>query len=228
MEPQIVVFTGTVGAGKSTQIRLLASKLRAKGLKVRTTFLKTGHIFAFLLEVILFRMLIRERKNVYPLRALIEEKQYFFKKLFKLWLIFDIVSVLIHFMFRIYIPLKMRHIVVVEEYIPATIADYVYLAKVLNLPLRNISSAIYLMLRLLHLSGFMQTIFLDADENVLRSRWSRRGSLDEKPDYLQMQRTLLLSFSEKFSSTFLYINTSSKTINETHRLIIEHLIQNFK
>ncbi|MEM1510172.1 MAG: hypothetical protein QW096_09955 [Thermofilaceae archaeon] len=36
----IIAFMGTVGSGKSTQMKLLASKLKRKGTKVKLSFLK--------------------------------------------------------------------------------------------------------------------------------------------------------------------------------------------
>ena len=48
-------------------------------------------------------------------------------------------------------------------------------------------------------------------------------SLNERPTYLQMQRSLLLSISKKLSSSFLYIDTSNSNIEETHKLIMNYL-----
>ncbi|MBS7612610.1 hypothetical protein KEJ27_10520, partial [Candidatus Bathyarchaeota archaeon] len=81
----IIAFLGTVSSGKSTQMRLLASELKRRKTKVKTTFLKAGHIFAYFLEVILAKILASKRKDVYPIRALIEEKPHTFRKVFKLW-----------------------------------------------------------------------------------------------------------------------------------------------
>lgn len=221
-QPRIIVFVGPVGSGKSTQIKLSASALKVNGLRVKTTFIKTGHIFAYLLETVLAKMLVGGRKDAYPIRALIEDKPHMFKRLFKLWLTLDVLSISIRFILTVYLPLKMRRIVIVEEYFSATIADYIYLARVLDLPFKTVSHAVRFMQRLLQLSGPIQTIFLDAPSVVLEKRWSQRSSLNEKTDYLQMQRTLLLSAS-KLSSSFLYVETGNKTIGETHRLIINHL-----
>lgn len=222
LKPCIIVFVGPVGSGKSTQIKLSAYALKMKGLRVKTTSIKTGHIFAYLLETVLAKIVVGKRKDAYPVRALIEDKPRLFKRLFRLWLTLDVLSISIRFILSVYLPLKMRRIVIVEEYFSATIADYIYLAKVLVLPFKTVSPAVRFMQRLLQLSGPMQTIFLDAPNVVLEKRWGQRSSLNEKTDYLQMQHTLLLSAS-KFSSSFLYVETGNKTIGETQRLIINHL-----
>jgi len=222
--PHIIVFVGTVGSGKSTQIKLLTSKLHKRGLNVKNTFIETNHIFAYLLLLLLARILTRGKRGVYSIGALIEEKPLIFKKLFKLWLTIDLFSITLKFILRVFFPVKMGSIVLVEGYIPATISDYVYISKRMALPLKTSYFTVNFMLRLLHVGGPTQVIFLDARANTLKSRWRLRGSLYERPDYLNMQRTTLKSLSKKLSSHgLLQINTGKLTIEETHKLIVNYL-----
>jgi len=132
----------------------------------------------------------------------------------------------LQFLLTIYLPSVVGYTVLVEEYIPATIADYIYLAKKVGLPFRSLFSALNLMLKLMHLGAPTQVIFLDADADRLKFRWNCRGSLDEKSDYILMQRSTLLSLSKKLSSDeALYVDTSTQTIEETHQLIVNYLMQ---
>jgi len=223
IKPRLIVFLGTVGSGKSTQRALLASYLSRKGVKVKVATLKTSHLIACLLEVILARILASRRKDVYPIRALLEEKPHFFKKVFKLWLALDIISVAVKFLFSIYIPLKLGYVMLVEEYIPATISDYIYLSRVVGFTLKSQSFTVTFPLRLMQLGGPTQMVFLDAENSELKSRWKHRKSFNERHDYLCMQRTLLLSLSKSLSHALIYINTSNQTIEQTHRLILDFL-----
>jgi len=223
LRSHLIVFVGTVGSGKSTQMKLLASELRKKGLKIKTTFLKTNHLLARLLTLILAYILI-SKNDVYPVRALIEDKPMIFKRLFKLWLVLDLFSISLRFLSTIFLPVKMGYIILVEEYIPATISDYIYLNKAIGLPRETLSFAVRFMLRLMHVGNPTQVIFLDARLETLDLRWKSRGSLDEKPDYLQMQRTTLLSLSRMLSShRMLYMDTTNRNIRETHNLIVNRL-----
>jgi hypothetical protein len=76
----------------------------------------------------------------------------------------------------------------------------------------------------MHSGGPIQMVFLDADVDVLRFRWKKRGSLNEKSDYLGMQRTTLLSLSKKLSLRILCFNTTNQTIRETHEKIVGYLM----
>ena len=224
--PRVIAFVGPVGAGKSTHVKLLASRFSKNGLKVKTTSLKTNHFFASILVFILTQILVRKRKDVYRIRALIDDKPSVFRRLFRLWLSLDVISVSLQFLLTIYLPLMVGYTVLVEEYIPATIADYIYISKVLGLPFGTRSFASKFMLKLMHLGGPTQVIFLHADAETLKFRWNCRGSSDEKSDYLSMQHSTLVSLSKNLSSQeMLYVNTTFQTIEETQRLIVNYLME---
>ncbi len=223
INPGVIVFVGVVGAGKSTQKNLLASLLRSNGLKIKVSLVKTGHIMAYFLQKLLVKILGIERRDVYPIRALTESRPLIFRKLFKLWLILDVISVSIRFLLSVYLPMKMGRTVIVEEYIPASIADYVYLGKSINFPIKGMIFIINYMLKLFRICNLTSVIFLDACDFCLVDRWRKRKSVNELTDYLIMQRNLLLNLSKNLSSNFLYIDTTNKTIEEVHELIITHL-----
>ncbi|MBS7659961.1 hypothetical protein KEJ28_04675 [Candidatus Bathyarchaeota archaeon] len=221
----IIAFTGTVGSGKSTQMKILASNLKRKGTKVKLSFLKTGHIIAYFLTIILAKMLIGKRDDVSPIRALIEEKPHICRRVFKLWLGLDIISISLKFLFGIYLPLKLGYTILVEEYIPATISNHLYLSKVTGFTLRPSSFATTFLQKLMYL-GPAQIIFLDAEDIELKHRWIRRKSFIERDDYLKFQRTILLLISKRLSlNKLLYINTSRQSVKETNQQIMKQLIE---
>ena len=225
LQPRAIIFIGTVGSGKSTHMRLLYSKLKQKGLKTKLSVLKSNELLASIFVILLSRIVASKRKDVFPIRALIEERPTLFRKILRLWLSLDIVSITLKFLTSIYLPLRLGYIVLVEEYIPATISDYIYLSRFVNFSLKMKSFTINYLLRLMNLCRPTQIIFLDAKDDELRKRWKLRKSFDEKEDYLQMQRTLLLQISKELSSmNFVYINTEAKTLEETQKLIMSQLL----
>ncbi len=218
--PRVLVFIGPVGVGKSTHIRLLASKFDGMGLKVRRTSLKTNHWFARALTFSVARILSGRKRDVHYVRVLTDENPKIFKELFKLWLSLDLISVSIQFLFAIYLPLIMGYTVLVEEYIPATIADYMYVAQTIGLPPEAVSSAIGFVSKLMYSVGPTRVIFLDADTKELKLRWLSRGSSEERIDYLSMQRSILRSLSTKlFPNEAFYANTTDQRVEETQSLV---------
>jgi hypothetical protein len=225
LQPQVIVFVGTVGAGKSTHARLLCLKLKRKGLKTKVSSLKTGHLFAFILEIFLAKIIASKRKDAFPIRILVEERPNLFRRIFRLWLSLDLVSITIKFLASIYLPLKLGYVLLVEEFTPATISDYIYLSRIINFPLKMNSFVVNYLVRLINLCSPTQIIFLDAKNDELKIRWKLRGSFDEREDYLHMQRTLLLQISRKLSTIkLIYVNTGSKTLTESQEIIMSRLL----
>ena len=221
-KPRLVAFMGTVGSGKSTQIELLAIELRKKGLKVKTTFLKSNHGFAHLLSFFLTRVLIKNRNDPRRahVRALIKEEPVIFNRLFKLWLTLDLFSITLSFLLKILLPTRMGYTVLVEDYLPATIVNYIYFTRAINIPSKTSSFFPRFMQRLIHVVGPTKWVFLDAEDGVLNSRWKNRRSVVEELDYLHEQRTKLLFLSKALSShEVLYIDTTHQNIMETHELV---------
>ena len=221
--PKVIAFVGTVGAGKSTQMRLLASDLKSRGFRVKITAIKTGHLFGRILVMALAKMIAPRRDDVFPIRALYETKPQVLSKLFGLWMAMELTGFSIKFMFDIYLPLKLGYTIIVEEYVPGAIADYIYLCNVLRLEPERLDQVSKIILRFLHLGGPTQVIFLDADTGVLNLRGQRRGTLEEKPDYLLMQRTLLLALSKSLPRCgVICIDTSFQKPIQTHEQIMRH------
>jgi hypothetical protein len=224
-KPRLVVFVGTVGSGKSTQMRLLEREFRAKGLRVKSTHLKSNSLLAAWLIAALARILARPQE-VTPIRALIDKRPDIFRRLFRTWLALDVLGIALLFVVKILLPLKLRSIVLVEEYLPATIADYLYLSRVVGCSLPRTSFAVRLMLAMSEAAP-AHTIFLDARLDELERRWKRRKSYAEKPDYLQMQRTLLPPLSKMISSQeIFYVDTTGQSIAETNCRIATWLSKN--
>ncbi|MEM4005297.1 MAG: hypothetical protein QXM43_06635 [Desulfurococcaceae archaeon] len=86
---------GTVGAGKSTHMKLLVADLRSKELKVKTTQLRVGNLWA------------------HPLykAALMGRPIFKNKCLFKLWIILDTIAISFKFLISIWFPFKAGYIV---------------------------------------------------------------------------------------------------------------------
>ncbi len=202
MKPCIIALVGPVGAGKSTQITQLLSLLNKNGTNASKTVLKRGHLLTRILEVTLARLLLKKgQDSTYPIEVIIKNNPEILKNLFNLFLILDALSVFCRFILTIYLPKKFGCIVVVEEYLQATIADYIWLSEKVN-----VKQSVFfpkLLACFAHYGGPFYTIFLDAPDDVLKMRCINRRSPAQSVEYLDMQRNLLFNISKDLSSSFL-------------------------
>ena len=218
---KIVDFLGPVGVGKSTQVRLLKAKLNDKGYSVKSTFLKSGHLFSYLFLRMLARGTVGQgMPDVSPIRALIDQRPELYRRLFRPWLALDLFSVVAKSLFAVYLPMKSGLLVLVEEGIPATIADYLYLCDVLGVPREKSFAAVKLLAALHARMGPVAIVVLSADQAALSSRWAERGSSAEREDYVLAQRELLPTISRVLAGRLLLsLDTTSRSRTETSNLI---------
>jgi thymidylate kinase len=222
----IIIFTGTIRSGKSTQKELLAHKLRSEGFLVKSTFLQSGHGLAYLLQILLARTLLK-RKYLYEVEGLIYERRELFRKLFKLWLFLDCVSILILYLIRIYIPERLGRVILVEGYIPSTLVDYMYIFKRLKRPMQTVNflnRLTKILIRITLCSTYpLIAVYLHANDDTLKRRWKGKEDLNLHSEYIQLQRTKLLSFLKHACHSFIILRTDSRSIKDTHSMIMNFL-----
>ena len=185
---RLIAFLGPVGVGKSTQMKLLAKYLRSSGFRVKVTFLKVGHLWAY---------------PLYKL-ALMGWPIFRSKHLFKLWMILDIFSIFLRFLITIWLPLKAGYVMLVEEYLPAIAADYLYIAKINGYSPKDVKTIITLAYKLPMYVPFT-SVFLDAEDSMLKIRWKLRGTPDERFGFIFIRRKLLLLLAKFLSRYFFSI-----------------------
>ena len=208
-----IVFIGTVGAGKSTQKEMLKRDLEKRKIRVKLSLLKRGHLLTYILEASLAFLFTSKRANEAPIRSLIEERPRLLKNLFVFWVSLDILSIYVKFFIDIYLPLKFGLTVIVEDYLPATLADYAYLSDKIGQDPKRLDFLFRMIQKLAALEGNTGAIFLDANNDSLRARWSIRKSFGEKMEYLEMQRNLVRIYLDSLiPGKTLFIDTTSKTI----------------
>ena len=196
-----------MGVGKSTQIKLLAEHFKSKGLKVNIAGLKVGNLWAYPLYKI----------------ALIGWPIFKNKYMFKMWVVLDLIAISLKFLISIWLPFKAGRLILVEEYIPAIVADYLHIARINGYPPKDVRAIIAYTSRLATLVPFT-SVFLDADTAVIRERWKSRGTSDEKLEYILVQQKLLPLITKLLSHRLIYIATSDSSVKETSYYLKEHLI----
>jgi len=138
-------------------------------------------------------------------------------------MILDIFSIFLRFLITIWLPLKAGYVMLVEEYLPAIAADYLYIAKINGYSPKDVKTITTLAYKLSMYVPFT-SVFLDAEDGMLKIRWKLRGTPDERSEYIFMQRKLLLLLAKFLSRYFFYINTSGKSISEVNYRIRKYLV----
>jgi thymidylate kinase len=219
---KLIIFAGTVGAGKSTHLWLLYSYLKKRGIATTATFLKSANLMAYLFLKMIAALCGLKRNHVPPITTLNESRPDLFKALSFLFTLIDAFSIVIKYLFRVWLPLKLGRVVLVEEYLPATVFDYFVLLKIRKVITSRSFNVLYKLCALLasrtaHVSNIV--FFFDAPNHVLFERYSRRGSFKERKLYLEMQRKLLPSLYSKFLGRQVVFLNSSKPVYQLERLI---------
>jgi hypothetical protein len=192
--PIIVVFIGNVGTGKTTHIYALSKVLNKHRNIVYTTTLKT--VFPFTKLAIFLT-----RHNIPLLRIAVS-----------LDLLFNNIRLPILACFKtVVLPLlKRRKIVLIDEYLPGSLVDYICNGAVYNImPISIVATKIlFRLFVLLDLTRF-NLVYLYCNKNTLPERWVRRGTFPEKKLYIAVQDLVFIKFIKKYDNV-LKINTSKK------------------
>jgi thymidylate kinase len=210
-EMPVVIFCGPDGAGKSTQVELLIKYLRSKHFRVKHSWIRALHFFAFFLSNLLvaiglYRIVFNAQGNSY---RIIDLKRI--PLLRKMWPYIEIFSMLPLMFFRVIIPSRLGWIVVSERYTIDSIASIAWLIEDPKFPESTLARI------LLSLTPKGSCIInLDSDYDTILGR---RGKITEPEEFIVIQREVYSTFSKRLPMSI--INTSSRSIMETQLTIRE-------
>ena len=119
----IIVFSGTDGSGKSTQIKLLINEFRKKGLSTKYIWARGGYTPLFsslkkILKVFLVNKTPHSSKNTF------REKLLQKKSISKFWLSIATLDLLIYYAVYVRIVSWLRDVIVCDRYIEDTLIDF--------------------------------------------------------------------------------------------------------
>lgn len=204
-EKCIITFTGPVGVGKSTQIKLLRSYFLLNKNKVVMTFIKSNHLLAYLM--IRFLKLMGRKID---------------ERLFIILYLLDMISILVKFFFTVYIPFHLGFTIIMEEGPIMTLFTYVVrYPKFNNIKLEKPSF-------ILRMIGWISkqkniNIILNAEEDeLIRRRKNRKYRQYESSEYVRLQKKWLNQISNHLSNT-IFIETTKLSAIQTHKLIITEI-----
>jgi thymidylate kinase len=130
---------------------------------------------------------------------------------------------MLRYLATIALPRKLGCILLVEEYIPGTVADYLFWWNIIERKHELSAAFLNFAQRLFYKNEQMTTIFyLDGAICKLMERITLRNTYTEELDYIKMQRSILLNIARDFSSVdrFHYIDTSNMHVPEVQKTIL--------
>lgn len=211
----LVVFLGPVGVGKTTIIKSLADLFIKKDRRVHIGFLKAFHGMAYILYVLIVKMLkLKSRGRYAPWFILARTGRVATLKVLLM------LSMYLDAFFSIPVKLvylrllrNLGYIVFVEEYLYTTIFDYLNMAK-RTLNMRSYPKLPFMvMLTLLEKYKPDKVVVLTTCFKDLLVRWSMRGYGDPQPLYVRLLNNYCLNLVRHPEK--IVIDTCGLDVNKT-------------
>ncbi len=202
-----LVFIGPPGAGKSTIISMSAFIFRQRSCSVLTIYGCKRAYLSSLMELFLSKLMfngLAEKYNLFPMLLLLRYARKRLGSLIDLWYLFDTFGLLLKdFIYRIKFMLGKFDVVLIEDYLPATIMDYFFIAFTIGKKRLNLifKFCIYVLLSILirNILSFMGKtflVYLDASTMILKTRYIKRKRAELSERYI--------GFLKKFSRILCY------------------------
>jgi len=218
----IIAFVGPVGSGKSTYIHLLSKILQSRRQRVIVSCFKRSFISSLFVKILYFLIYGRKIIYRYPLESLLRGANLKLRNLITLWYVTDVFELSGRLLVLYILSKFIRITLLIEEYIPAILVDYLYISLRLKLRLRTILKYMNIMLYFYNKLHPLKVVFLSAPLKVLVKRWYQRGRAEHSQLYIHLQLHLLqqiVTFTT-LSKNVVLIDSSNSKIIDTLRVIL--------
>lgn len=217
----LLSFSGLDGAGKSTQINHLRSRLSEQGYSTTVLWARGGYTPGFVLLKQFLRLLLR-KKMPQPGKSILRDRHLSRPFIAKLWLSIAIIDLMIYWGFYLRYQLLVGNVVICDRFLDDTRLDFVR-----NFPQISFESSI--------LWKILRFVIPVADRSFLLwvpvSESIRRGKLKDEPfpdDEDTLEWRLSFYLDEKYFPTDLYLkldcteeieHVSKKIISDVQSMI---------
>ena len=201
MRDYFLVFLGPPGAGKSTIMSVVSSYLNQRGYKALIFYGYKRSFLSSFLETMLCKVLfgsVGKKYRLFPMFLLLRYSKEMFKHIAGLWYVLDVFGIILkNILLKFERFVRRANIILIEDYIPSIMADYMYIAHVLAGRMRLIIKyCIHVLLVLLIrdariTQGKTFLIHLDAGAKQLRNRYIKRGRPELSHEYVVFMRKAL-------------------------------------
>src|SRR5438445_8047330 len=205
MRSRLVSFFGPDGSGKTTQAKMLAEHLGARGVKVRLAWIRSKHTLAYLVLSAMRRcspgsVVMSPGGGVMRIKGVGGRS----------WALLEFMSLAPLVLLRVYLPLISGRGVIAERFLVDSI---VAIAYTLGDASFDTSRVARLMLAMMPRNTVL--IYLDSDYGEITSR---RGVYSDPPDFVRFQREMYEKLSRRLVAT--RIDTGRGPAEETFKEIL--------
>jgi len=229
---KIIALVGPIGVGKTTIRKYIVLKLREKGVKVAESYMRLNHLFAHFCLSLITKIL--RYRGFEPISTLGKHNPQLFIRLFPLWKRLMILSLIVKYLMRIYIPCRvLRRNIVIEDYLPVTVCDLIWVVTWFKIPPESVLNELSIISKLLGKLP-VKIIYLEASHENLVKRWIIRRSFERDKIYMSNNfsyirfhelciKTLLKSLH--FDDNVAVVDTNNTRISEVVELITHKLME---
>ena len=210
--PEIIIFFGPDGAGKTTQVKLLIKYLSSHKCRPWWTWIRGRHSLAFVLALLFTRLGYYQMVEAAPGKKHKVFDPRLLPKLRSMWGVIEFASVLPWIFLRVYLPKFLGYTVVAERYVIDTVT---YLGYWLGQDVFE-SFLAKALLRFIPRGSVM--IHLYAETEML---FKRIFDDDVTSDFIEFQQKVYPMLARSLGAVT--INTSKLDVNETFKRILEVL-----
>lgn len=214
---RIITFMGPVGVGKSTQMRLLKGYLKSKNIRVIETFIKSSHVFAYILSRSLRALGVCEKVSYTKGLTRIYPRRDILRRLFPLWCLLDALSIAIKFFLTVYIPFCLGYTILIEEGLTMMLYTYNMSFPCLFKIEPKVPPFLPRLLGWVLSKNHVNVVLEAKNEELSRRRKHRSYRQNELSLYISLQRKWIARLS--FGDT-IFVDTTNEPPVRVHKKII--------
>lgn len=215
-----IVITGPEGVGKTTQIKILTSRLGRRGLNTVYGYIRSSSYLVRILKRLLVKIGRYEITITHLGDTIIDADHLIVSKLVNLFILLDTLWAVAKLLYyNMLIWFSKNTVILYERFLNDLVTDYYYAAKYYNIN-KNLLKIIFKILSSLSRRSNPLIILLNAEIDEILRRQKGRGRSDLYI-FTIFQEMIGYIIASVFTNRYVTIDTTDKSIGELNDLLYE-------